>query len=144
MIRDEWVHLKKRVQPLGGKDMMTLSDDLTAEWDGLEILVKAGYRTDGASIPRLAWRVVGNPWEEYLAAAVVHDILYETEALEREDADRCFLDLMEFCGVGKIRRAIMYRAVKVFGGATWKKHNAQSIALARNFLGIREIDSKPL
>lgn len=133
---DTFIHLQKRVRPEGGLDTMTLADDLTAYWNGQRIRVGAGYSTDGASIPRIAWRLVGNPWEEYLAAAIVHDVLYETEHFERELADRCFVDLMEWLGVAAWRRGLMYRAVRIGGGPTWNKHTAQSIDIARHYLEV--------
>lgn len=133
---DKYVHTKKFVRYKSGKDKMILTDSLTAYWEGKRIAVLPGYVTDGASIPRVAWRVVGNPWEEYLPAAIIHDILYETEIFDRRDADRCFIDLMEWLEIGWARRSIMYRAVRMGGGFTWRKHTEDSKAYAKRFLAL--------
>ena len=132
---DEWIHTKKPIV-YHDKDRRVLTDDLTAHWSVWEIRVQSGYCTDGASIPRIAWRVVGHPFEEYEAAAIVHDVLYDSEHFSRETADRCFNDLMRACGVGKIRRAIIFKAVRMFGGPTWNKHTPESIADAKQYLSV--------
>lgn len=131
---DEYVHTKKPVR--APDDMRELTVDLTALWRDLQIRVKAGYRTDGASIPRWAWRVIGHPWAQYLPAAIVHDILYETEFLPRELADQCFRDLMVWLEVPAWRRGAMYRAVRLVGGFTWRKHTARSREYALTFLEV--------
>lgn len=130
---DDYIHTKKPIY-YDGKDRRVLTDDLTAQWGRWQIRVREGYDTDGASIPRAAWRVVGHPFEEYEAAAIVHDVLYDSEYWVRDQADDCFHDLMRACGVGKLRAGIMYRAVRMFGGPTWKKHTEESIAEAKRFL----------
>lgn len=135
---NELIYFCKEVH-YSGKDVFKLTDDLVAHWNGNRITVKAGYKSDGASIPRVAWRVIGNPFEEYLAAAVIHDILYDTEIWDRKKADECFLDLMECLGVGKIRRKLMYRAVRMFAAGTWKKHTSISIKHALKYLSIGDI-----
>ena len=132
---DEFIHTKKPIH-YHGKDTVALTDDLTAVWGVWEIRVKAGFETDGASIPRAAWRVVGHPFEEYMAAAVIHDVLYDSEHWPRDMIDECFKDLMSACGVGKIRKGIIYRAVRMFGGPTWWKHTDESKADARKHLSI--------
>jgi hypothetical protein len=134
MIRDTWVHTKKLVR--SPDDLRVLTDDIVAEWGGYVIRVKRGYSTDGASIPRLAWRVIGHPWAQYLPAAIVHDILYETEVWKRDMADECFLDLMRWLEVPVLKRSAMYRAVRMFGGATWRRHTSESIANAKQYLEI--------
>ena len=132
---DDWIHTKKPII-YKGKDRRILTDDLTAHWSVWEIRVKAGYSTDGASIPRAAWRVIGHPFQRYEAAAIIHDALYDSEHWQREQIDDCFRDLLRACGVGKMRRAVIYRAVRLFGGMTWKKHTQESIANAKQFVAV--------
>ncbi|MEW8494247.1 MAG: DUF1353 domain-containing protein [Candidatus Thiodiazotropha taylori] len=46
--------------------------------DGKKLVVPAGYITDGASIPRFAWSIVGGPMSRpYIYAALPHDFRYE-------------------------------------------------------------------
>lgn len=83
------------------------------------IEVPRGFETDFASVPRFFWRVVP-PWGRYSPAAVVHDYLYSTGKVSREDADRAFLTLMQRLGVPAWKRSIMYWAVRWFGGLAWE------------------------
>lgn len=118
------------------EDHRILHEDLCAVWKGYKLTIKAGYMTDGASIPRIAWRLVGHPWGPYLPAAVVHDILYQSEIWSRAQADECFLDLMVTLPVGWLRRNAIYRAVRIAGGATWANHTDESIEAAKKYLEV--------
>lgn len=82
--------------------------------------IPAGFETDFASVPRFFWRVVP-PWGRYSPAAVVHDYLYRTGQVPRDLADRIFLNLMKRLGVPAWKRRVMYWAVRVFGGRSWRK-----------------------
>jgi len=92
---------------------------------GRSITVPAGFETDFASVPRLFWRIIP-PWGRYSAAAVVHDYLYETDAVSRLEADRIFLDLMKRLGVPFWKRHLMYRAVRIGGWLPWKRFRRQN------------------
>lgn len=83
------------------------------------------YLTDGASIPRWSQPMVGSPWSgKYPRAAVIHDWLCASEGeiigsdkrLTKIETDQLFLEMMEFLGVGLIKRKIMYRAVRFARG----------------------------
>jgi len=79
------------------------------------------YLTDGTSIPR--WlQLIGSPWSgKYPRAAVIHDWLCFSEGeiigadkrLTKKESDQVFLEMLEFLGVGSIKRHIMYRAVRI-------------------------------
>ena len=70
---------------------------LVADWsvsgflpDGrvFRIRVRNGFVYDGASIPRLLWRLCGHPLEApRIAAALAHDWLYSSHVCDRETAD---------------------------------------------------------
>lgn len=83
------------------------------------VMVPVGFKTDLASVPRIAWSLIP-PMGKYEAAAVVHDWLYWSQELCREDADAVFLDAMIYSGVGVVSRQIIYRAVRAFGGFAWR------------------------
>lgn len=80
-----------------------------------------GFVTDFASVPRRLWSVV-DPWGKPLLAAVTHDYLYWSGRYPRAVADGVFLLLMERLEVPLWRRRVMYRAVRMFGWAPWRKH----------------------
>lgn len=98
--------------------------------DNGEVTVPAGYITDLASVPRIAWAVIA-PFD-VARAAVVHDILYEKingafkegtikSKSEREEyraiADNIFRQGMEYAepSVSKFKILSAYYAVRMFG-----------------------------
>jgi len=83
------------------------------------LTVPAGFLSDGASIPRFLWAVVGCPHDTYLRAAVIHDHLYRSAALPREWCDAVFLRALADCGIRLGKRRLMYRAVRLFGGLSY-------------------------
>lgn len=88
------------------------------------VYVPKGFRTDFASIPKVARSLVPQlgPWT---GAAVVHDALYwvgPSWGFTKEDADTAFNILMKEAGVKAWRRNIIYRAVKYFGHMAWNAH----------------------
>ena len=87
-----------------------------------EIVVPQGFTTDFASVPRLPliYLLAGDTAH---AAAVVHDYLYTTCQVTRSQADKVFLEAMEYTMVPKWRRNMMYWAVRVFGGARYGSAN---------------------
>jgi hypothetical protein len=82
--------------------------------DNRTIEVPKGFITDLASVPRPFWALLP-PGGKYSKAAVVHDYMYVYH-YDKEYADKTFRDALKECGVGSIRRNIMYYAVKLFGG----------------------------
>ena len=100
------------------------------------LVCPGGMWTDGASIPRFFWRVVGTPMtSKYVKAAVVHDAGYSNriqwaykedgewvvEDHTRKEVDELFLALMKDLKVSWWRRSAMYLAVRWFGGSHWTK-----------------------
>ena len=96
--------------------------------DGPEsVVVPAGFLTDFASIPRGLWWLF-QPTGRWAGAALVHDWLYHSpivqtgrdepkhRPIDRDEADRVFLEAMQVMGVSWLTRHTMYRAVRLFGG----------------------------
>jgi hypothetical protein len=81
------------------------------------IEVPAGSHTDFASIPRGLWNV--EPKSAYAPAAVIHDYAYRTGCLPRDVADRVFREALEVLGCGKVKRNLMFAAVRAFGGRAY-------------------------
>lgn len=89
-----------------------------------ELTVPAGFRSDGASVPRFFWRVVFPPGDpKALRAAFLHDYIYAThpECWSREDGDRAFLAMMIHDGVAVPRALLAYYGVRLFGRKAWKE-----------------------
>jgi hypothetical protein len=83
------------------------------------VSIPVGYRFDGASIPRLAWSLIGAPFEpDFCLAACVHD-WYCDHSHELGDyqarviGDAVFFRLLQRAGVSRLRRMLMYGAVRL-------------------------------
>jgi hypothetical protein len=114
----------------GESDMM-VSEDFSVQHNDLILTTPKGFITDGASIPRFFWRVIGGPFGRYRTAAVPHDAAYRGELivthlgrpiprLARCTADEWFLDIMRYEGIAPWKRRVMWWAVRHFGGRSWK------------------------
>lgn len=98
-------------------------------------IVKAGFKFDGASIPRAFWWLIGSPFTgKYRKAALLHDALYAAELYEREVCDNKFDEVMEKDGVNWFKRNTMWLAVRAGGGFVWSKHTKESINKARKYI----------
>jgi hypothetical protein len=84
--------------------------------EGTAWTVPAGFRTDGASIPQLAWSVIGAPFNgPYLDAAIVHDFGCERHPTSWQNVHRLFYLGMRAKQLDLLRSKIMYAAVYHFG-----------------------------
>ena len=120
-----------QVQFIDGKYWVLLSpfEYYVGDESGDErIFVHAGFETDFASVPRFAWPIIGHPTGQYGKAAVVHDYLYQFPAAGVDDertrrrCDQIFLEGLCVLGVPWWKRTLMYSAVRVGGGGSWKKY----------------------
>ncbi|EAQ5940000.1 DUF1353 domain-containing protein [Salmonella enterica] len=91
-----------------------LSDDNS---DVIE--VPAGFVTDLATIPRIFWTILP-PDGKYAKAAIIHDYLYDNALRTKKEADLIFLDGMTVLGVLRLKRKVMYWAVRVFGRGMYR------------------------
>jgi hypothetical protein len=102
------------------------------------LYVDAGFITDGASIPRFAWSLVGHPLnEDYVVSALCHDALYSAELLPRKTCDSEFRAQLKTAGVNILRRNEFYWAVRIGGGFVWGRHTKQGVAAAQLMVRIR-------
>ena len=85
--------------------------------------VRAGFQTDFASVPRWLWSFA-SPLETR-KASTLHDSFYNKETrpegMRRKLADKIFREAMKAEGVGKFKRNLFYRGVRVGGGCPWNK-----------------------
>lgn len=83
-----------------------------------KVVVPDGFTTDLASIPTwLAWLYC--PFGRHQMACLFHDWLYETQDVERFQADAILRVIMEHSGVKRWRVLSIYWAVRLFGGLAW-------------------------
>jgi hypothetical protein len=133
-----------------GRDYMVL-EDYTYNAGSYSIIVPREFTYDRASIPRILWVIIdkdslGN------VAPLIHDFLYRNGGVlpqnqvspyrrfSREDTDKLFLELMEKCGVSKVRRLAAYQAVKRFGESSWQRPGTITNAV-RNTAGYERTES---
>jgi len=77
--------------------------------------IKGGYRWDGASVPRICWRIIGsNTQPEFIVGSMLHDVLCENHSyidnnryLSTIVLEKC----LQVAGVGKLRRWAMKHSV---------------------------------
>jgi len=100
------------------------------------INVYGGWVTDGASVPKLFQNIFSSYGENTIFGAIIHDALYMSEALPRDVCDTIFLEILELKGVSLLKRRAMYRAVRIFGGFVWKKHNKNDVSKAKQFINV--------
>ena len=85
---------------------------LVEEWDG----IPAGFVTDGGSIPRLLWRVIGPPVDaQTIAPFIRHDWNYQTARVKRHQADNQLYADLRAAGVSRVRAYAIYAGVRAFG-----------------------------
>ena len=111
-----------------------LVGDVSYQNEKLKVTAKSGLKTDGASIPRAFWGVIGSPLTgKYVKSAILHDALYASEALPRKQCDELFREMLKAEGVSMWRRNTMYWAVRAGGGRVWKRHTKKSIDRGRRY-----------
>lgn len=112
-----------------------INSNLSFENNDFKVTVKKGLVTDGASIPRIFWSIIGCPSNgKYVGSAIIHDGLYMSEIISRKDADKIFLDMLKHNGIGYIKRNLMYFAVRLGGYFVWRKHNQDTVSLNKKFV----------
>ena len=113
-----------KIQPSAdGGECWVLVEDFHVLVDGMMFTVPAGFKTDGASIPRFLWRLCGHPMTtRRFPIAVFHDWLYDEGAalgLTRQQVDEIYRDGLLSLGYGKWTAATKYYALRLFGGSRW-------------------------
>lgn len=87
---------------------------------GSYVDVPTGFRSDGASVPKIFQNII-SPWGKHGQAAVLHDFLctYRTVivygkavSISRKQADDIFLEAMKVLDVPALRYNTMYIAVR--------------------------------
>jgi hypothetical protein len=111
-----------------GNDSWRLQDDFSYEDDHIKVIIKSDFITDGASIPKLFWSIVGNPLEnDLLKPAIIHDGLYTLMQLKRLECDKLLREMLLFNGTSKVKSYLIYYIVRLFGGSHWKKDTTDMI-----------------
>jgi len=116
-------------------------------------LAPAGAVVDGASIPQVAWSVIGGPFEgKYRDASVIHDVACSEKKASWQEVHLVFYYAMLARNVEILRAKVMYAAVYHFG-PRWGPPNAkgteprslreQDFETLRNTIERRETAKEP-
>jgi len=94
--------------------------------------ITKGFMTDGGSIPRLAWPIVGTPMQiPGIAAFILHDAEYAAKLYSRSECDKRLLIGLKEVGVTWFRRNAIYIAVRSGGWVPWKNYTDAAIEKAK-------------
>lgn len=96
------------------------------------IIIRKGFIFDGASIPRLFWRVWGAPFASpRVIAALVHDWLYRSHVTTRAFADKVYYKTLRRVGYSFFSAGTEWLMLLVFGWFAWRSHNFETQLSAR-------------
>ncbi len=113
---------KWAVEELSPYRVITTAELSYTTKEGVTHTVGIGFKTDGASIPRILWPFIGSPFTgRYRKPALTHDELYTTQKTTRLYADQVFLEGMEDRAVSFWKRRAMYIGVRIGGWYNWNK-----------------------
>ena len=116
---------------IGDELWVVLEDYVYVTRSGLRLVVRAGFESDGASVPRCLWATIP-PTGLHFNAAVVHDALYrsdEPDKLPKSQCDDIFLEIMQRDEVPQERSLAMVTAVRLLG---YSSYHRGKLAAARS------------
>ena len=91
---------------------------------GDKINVPKHFKTNFASVPRLAKFYIDDDDWQIRAPSVVHDYLYSAESAElgftRKQADEVLLEAMMGLGMRKTKALLIYFVLRLFGGPNYE------------------------
>jgi len=129
-----------KVRPLVKLNKLILITDFIFKWKVKgkvrTFRIPKGFVSDGASIPRAFWTSAGSPFQPmFLAAAFIHDFIYDTHSLvtlykktfplTRKEGDQIYRAILKANGVNRYLRNKHYWALRGFGMLAWKKNGAR-------------------
>ena len=162
---------------IDGQEFRRLEEDhltFIEFWFGwsLEVIVRKGYLTDGASVPKnifsdpakrkkveslldeyrfcgdwdsiYLW-LVGTPWDmPRLLAAVVHDALYSLNWSIRFLVDRVYKKILEQSKYPLVRREVEYDLIRLFGGEHWDEVTEEEKIRAKRQVFVKWVKTKKI
>ena len=106
-----------------GERLYWADEQLAFDGAGMLIVIPERFLSDGFSIPKkFALRGFFAKAPRYIMASFAHDWLYkkQPDKVTRKQADDVFLFWMRQYGVSRIRRTLMYLAVRAGSGRVWR------------------------
>lgn len=102
-----------------------------------------GFTTDGGTIPRLAWPIVGHPFGPYFIAYLRHDhrwaMTHEYPGMSfRDTNDLLFEDLLHY-GASRALAHTVYRAVQTGGAGIWRRGRRRVGDFSHHYMLIEQV-----
>jgi hypothetical protein len=114
-------------ESVGGERLYWSRQDMVFKsHKGAEIIIPAGFLSDGLSIPKV-FRGIFPQSPSWMACGQLHDYGYRKDFphdMTRKEVDLLFLYYMKMYGVGWLTRHTIYRAVRLGAMKNWKARNA--------------------
>lgn len=114
-----------KLSPLISGELWELADDWNVWIKGQRYTIPKGFVTDGASIPRVLWRVCGHPMStQRFPVALFHDWAYSTECtfvFTRSHADEIYRDGLISLGFKPWKANLEYTTLRLCGGSHYRK-----------------------
>jgi hypothetical protein len=105
------------------------------------VTVPNGFCTDLTSVPRLFWSVFPKTGK-YAYAAIIHDYLYWTQAVQRSQADEILKIAMDDSNVGAATSNVMYYMVRGAGSLAWTNNAKLKLKGERRMLKVFPSDGE--
>lgn len=116
----------------GGREMKLVSEFSYKDPKLRLWTAPTGSIVDGASIPQVAWSLIGGPFEgKYREASVIHDVACAERKQRWEDVHEAFYYAMLASGVEPTRAKVMYSAVYFFGPRWDYKYVLKAVSASR-------------
>ena len=104
----------------------------------IEVNIRSGFQTDGASVPPELQGVAGSPWDmPRLLAAVVHDALYQLHWKWRWLCDRVYRALEIKAGVPREIVDFEYTAIRAAGWRNWDAVTREDMETAKAYVSVK-------
>ena len=109
-----------------GRDMELMQMFQYADPAGVVWMAPRGSVVNGASVPRVLWRIVGSPFVgRYRNASILHDVYCVTQVMPSPQVHRMWYWAMRAGGVGRVRAFVMWLGVRLFGPRFRRRHVAK-------------------
>lgn len=103
-----------------------------------------GYKTDGTSIPRVFWSIIGAPFTgQYRDAAIIHDWYVENRERSSEDTHRVFYYASRAAGLSDFEAKRLYLAVLI-GADKWGGNESTCFSSCHETLNSYRIENEVL
>ncbi len=116
---------KLRIEAVDREDFYILTSKLNYISNlGDKITVPKNFKTNFASVPRIAKFYIDDDDWQIRAPSVVHDYLYSKESKDlgfsRKQADEILLEAMIGLGMRKTKALLIYYILRLFGAANYE------------------------